>query len=193
MLFQLPRKSGFGVLMKGQGIRGFFRGWMSTLLGYSAQGACNFGFYDSAFAQLIADVAVFPFKVVKVHVQHPGFAHGFSRWFPKLVKSEGVADTMMKFSSIETIMEFMYKYAIPTPKDQYVVGTFRVIVSHPEDNLHNLVLTRCEEVWTMGSIYAWSSSLYSHVGTLTGAQCGVYDAFKVPTSGGSAHAAQITK
>ncbi|KAE8705066.1 Mitochondrial phosphate carrier protein 3 [Hibiscus syriacus] len=37
--------SGFGVLLKEQGLRGFFRGWVPTLLGYSAQGACKFGFY----------------------------------------------------------------------------------------------------------------------------------------------------
>ncbi|KAJ0469733.1 putative mitochondrial carrier domain protein [Helianthus annuus] len=38
--------SGFGVLLKEQGMRGFFRGWVPTLLGYSAQGACKFGFYE---------------------------------------------------------------------------------------------------------------------------------------------------
>ena len=32
--------SGFGVLLKEQGVKGFFRGWVPTLLGYSAQGAC---------------------------------------------------------------------------------------------------------------------------------------------------------
>ncbi|XBI01969.1 hypothetical protein VPH35_130609 [Triticum aestivum] len=37
--------SGFSVLLKEQGARGFFRGWVPTLLGYSAQGACKFGFY----------------------------------------------------------------------------------------------------------------------------------------------------
>ena len=37
--------SGFSVLLKEQGARGFFRGWVPTMLGYSAQGACKFGFY----------------------------------------------------------------------------------------------------------------------------------------------------
>lgn len=58
-------------------------------------------------------------------------------------------DTMMKFASFETIVEMIYKYAIPTPKDQcskqlqlgvsfaggYVAGVFCAIVSHPADNL----------------------------------------------------------
>lgn len=56
---------------------------------------------------------------------------------------------MMKFASFETIVEMLYKYAIPTPKDQcsktlqlgvsfaggYVAGVFCAIVSHPADNL----------------------------------------------------------
>lgn len=60
-----------------------------------------------------------------------------------------LADTMMKFASFETIVEMIYKHAVPTPKDQcskplqlgisfaggYVAGVFCAIVSHPADNL----------------------------------------------------------
>ncbi|XP_054820281.1 mitochondrial phosphate carrier protein 3, mitochondrial-like [Prosopis cineraria] len=108
--------SGFGVLMREQGMKGFFRGWVPTLLGYSAQGACKFGFYEffkkyysdiarpeyaakyktliylagSASAELIADVALCPMEAVKVRVQtQPGFARGLSDGFPKFVKAEG--------------------------------------------------------------------------------------------------------
>lgn len=56
---------------------------------------------------------------------------------------------MMKFASFEKIVELLYKYAIPTPKDQcskslqlgvsfaggYVAGVFCAVVSHPADNL----------------------------------------------------------
>lgn len=59
------------------------------------------------------------------------------------------ADTMMKFASFETIVEMIYKYAVPTPKNEcskplqlgisfaggYVAGVFCAIVSHPADNL----------------------------------------------------------
>nr|ACU21177.1 unknown [Glycine max] len=81
--------SGFGVLLKEQGFRGFFHGWVPTLLGYSAQGACKFGFYEffkkyysdiagpeyaskyktliylagSASAEVIADIALCPFEL----------------------------------------------------------------------------------------------------------------------------------
>lgn len=60
-----------------------------------------------------------------------------------------LSDTMMKFASFENIVEMMYKYAIPTPKEQcstslqlgvsfaggYVAGIFCSLVSHPADNL----------------------------------------------------------
>lgn len=56
---------------------------------------------------------------------------------------------MMKFASFETIVEMIYKHAIPRPKDEcskslqlgvsfaggYVAGVFCAIVSHPADNL----------------------------------------------------------
>lgn len=103
-------------MLKEQGVRGFFRGWVPTLLGYSAQGACKFGFYEffkkyysdlagaenaakyktliylagSASAEVIADVALCPFEAVKVRVQtQPGFARGMADGFPKFVRSEG--------------------------------------------------------------------------------------------------------
>lgn len=108
--------SGFGVLLKEQGIRGLFKGWAPTLLGYSAQGACKYGFYEffkkyysdiagpeyaakyktliylagSASAEVIADVALCPFEAIKVRVQtQPGFARGLSDGLPKLIKAEG--------------------------------------------------------------------------------------------------------
>ncbi|CAL9030703.1 unnamed protein product [Prunus brigantina] len=108
--------SGFGVLLKEQGIRGLFKGWAPTLIGYSAQGAGKFGLYEffkkyytdiagpeyaakyktliylagSASAEVIADVALCPMEAVKVRVQtQPGFARGLADGFPKIIKSEG--------------------------------------------------------------------------------------------------------
>ncbi|KAM0895747.1 hypothetical protein ACQ4PT_023647 [Festuca glaucescens] len=153
--------SGFGVLLKEQGARGFFRGWVPTLIGYSGQGACKFGFYEffkkyysdiagpenaakyktliylagSASAEVIADVALWkPSRLYK------GIVPLWGRQIPS---------TMMKFASFETIVEMIYKYAIPAPKSEcskplqlgvsfaggYVAGVFCAIVSHPADNL----------------------------------------------------------
>ncbi|WOL20023.1 mitochondrial phosphate carrier protein 3, mitochondrial-like [Canna indica] len=244
--------SGFGVLLKEQGVRGFFRGWVPTLLGYSAQGAGKLGFYEffkkyysdiagpeyaskyktliylagSASAEVIADVALCPFEAVKVRVQtQPGFARGLSDGLPKIVKSEGalglykglvplwgrqIPYTMMKFVSFETIVEMIYKYYIPTPKDQcskslqlgvsfaggYAAGILCAIVSHPADNLVSFFnnakgATVGDAMKKLGLWGLFTRGLPLRivmVGTLTGAQWGIYDAFKVmvglPTTGG---------
>lgn len=78
-----------------EGVRGLKLGWVPTLVGYSAQGACKFGFYEmfkdvygnmggedfmsknkglvwcgaAASAELLADVALCPMEMVKVKVQ----------------------------------------------------------------------------------------------------------------------------
>ncbi|CAA3005695.1 mitochondrial phosphate carrier protein 3, mitochondrial-like [Olea europaea var. sylvestris] len=249
--------SGFGVLLKEQGVKGFFRGWVPTLLGYSAQGACKFGFYEyfkkyysdlagpenaakyktliylagSASAEVIADIALCPFEAVKVRVQtQPGFARGLSDGLPKFVKSEGalglykglvplwgrqIPYTMMKFASFETIVEMIYKHAIPTPKSEcskplqlgvsfaggYVAGVFCAIVSHPADNLVSFLnnakgATVGDAVKNLGLLGLFTRGLPLRIvmiGTLTGAQWGIYDAFKVfvglPTTGGVTPAA----
>ncbi|XP_010939395.1 mitochondrial phosphate carrier protein 3, mitochondrial [Elaeis guineensis] len=249
--------SGFGVLLREQGLRGFYRGWVPTLLGYGAQGACKLGFYEffkkyysdiagpeyaakyktliylagSASAEAIADVALCPMEAVKVRVQtQQGFARGLSDGFPKFVKSEGylglykglvplwgrqIPYTMMKFASFETIVELLYKYSIPTPKDEcsktlqlgvsfaggYIAGVFCALVSHPADNLVSFLnnakgATVGDAVKKLGMWGLFTRGLPLRIvmiGTLTGAQWGIYDAFKVmfglPTTGGVAPAA----
>ncbi|XP_009800269.2 mitochondrial phosphate carrier protein 3, mitochondrial [Nicotiana tabacum] len=249
--------SGFGVLLKEQGAKGFFRGWVPTLLGYSAQGACKFGFYEffkkyysdlagaenaakyktliylagSASAEVIADIALCPFEAVKVRVQtQPGFARGLSDGLPKFVRSEGtmglykglvplwgrqIPYTMMKFASFETIVEMIYKHAVPKPKNEcsksmqlgisfaggYIAGVFCAIVSHPADNLVSFLnnakgATVGDAVKKIGVVGLFTRGLPLRIvmiGTLTGAQWGIYDAFKVfvglPTTGGVAPSA----
>ncbi|KAE8693981.1 Phosphate carrier protein [Hibiscus syriacus] len=246
--------SGFGVLLREQGVKGLSKGWVPTLLGYSAQGACKFGFYEffkkyysdlagpeyaskyktliylagSASAEVIADVALCPMEAVKVRVQtQPGFARGLSDGLPKFLQAEGfgglfkgivplwgrqIPYTMMKFASFETIVELLYKHAIPTPKDKcskplqlgvsfaggYIAGVFCAIVSHPADNLVSFLnnakgATVGDAVKKMGLWGLFTRGLPLRIvmiGTLTGAQWGIYDAFKVfvglPTTGGGA-------
>ncbi len=108
---------GFSLVVKEQGPTGLFRGWAPTLVGYSIQGACKYGFYEyfkktysdmvgaenakkyktliylagSASAEVIADVGLCPFEAVKVRVQtQPGFAKGLVDGFPKIIANEGV-------------------------------------------------------------------------------------------------------
>lgn len=58
-------------------------------------------------------------------------------------------DTMMKFASFETVVEMIYKHAVPKPKSEcdkttqlgisfaggYIAGVLCAVVSHPADNL----------------------------------------------------------
>jgi solute carrier family 25 phosphate transporter 3 len=101
------------------GFVGLMKGWAPTLIGYSAQGLCKFGFYEyfkykfatmvgeenahkykdlvylsaSASAELIADVALCPFEAIKVRVQtNPLYARGMMDGIPKLIASEGVGN-----------------------------------------------------------------------------------------------------
>ncbi|KAG6423792.1 hypothetical protein SASPL_114195 [Salvia splendens] len=135
--------SAFGIVLKEQGLKGFYRGWVPTLLGYSAQGAFKYGLYEyfkkyyshaakyktliylagSASAEFIADIALCPLEAVKVRVQtQPGFARGLADGLPKLVRAEGISGfhvyTMMKFATFENTVEAIYKYAIPVPKQE---------------------------------------------------------------------------
>ncbi|KAF7548162.1 hypothetical protein G7046_g8773 [Stylonectria norvegica] len=85
----------WGRIYRGEGIRGIFTGWSPTFLGYSAQGAFKYGWYEyfkktysdmagpenayryktglylaaSASAEFLADLALCPFEAVKVRMQ----------------------------------------------------------------------------------------------------------------------------
>eukprot|EP00271_Cylindrocystis_brebissonii_P007180 TRINITY_DN2040_c0_g1_i1.p1 TRINITY_DN2040_c0_g1~~TRINITY_DN2040_c0_g1_i1.p1 ORF type:complete len:370 (+),score=48.11 TRINITY_DN2040_c0_g1_i1:208-1317(+) len=151
--------SGFGILYKEQGIPGFFKGWFPTLLGYSAQGACKFGFYEffkkyysdlagpeyadkyktliylagSASAEVIADVALCPFEAVKVRVQTiPGFANGLSDGMPKIVAAEGVAGLYRGLVPLwgRQIPYTMMKFAC---FEKTVEALYKHVVPYPKD------------------------------------------------------------
>ncbi|KAE8727136.1 Phosphate carrier protein [Hibiscus syriacus] len=180
--------------------------------------------------------AVTPFDLVKCNMQtvevrvqtQPGFARGLSDGLPKFLNAEGfgglfkgigplwgrqIPYTMMKFASFETIVELLFKHAIPTPKDKcskplhlgvsfaggYIAGVFCAIVSHPADNLVSFLNNaqgatvsdvRGEEDRTVGSFHRGLPLRIVMIGALTGAQWRIYDAFKVfvglPTIGGGA-------
>ncbi|KAK8587506.1 hypothetical protein V6N12_021994 [Hibiscus sabdariffa] len=218
--------SGFGVLLREQGVKGLSRGWVPTLLGYSAQGACKFGFYEffkkyysdlagpecaskyktliylagSASAEVIADVALCPMEAVKVRVQtQPGFARGLSDGLPKFLKAEG-------FGGLFKGLVPLWGRQIPLNHCNlgvsfaggYIAGVFCAIVSHPADNLVSFLnnakgATVGDAVKKMGLWGLFTRGLPLRIvmiGTLTGAQWGIYDAFKVfvglPTTGGGA-------
>lgn len=159
----------------------------------------------SASAEFIADIALCPMEAVEVRVQtKPGYAKGLADGLPKFIKADGVSGgiaplwrrqipyTMMKFSSFETIMEMICKYAIPMPKYQcskglqlgvsfaggYVAGVFCAILSHPADNLVSFLnnapgATAGDAVKKLGMLALFTCGLSLRIfmiGTLTGAQ-----------------------
>lgn len=122
--------------------------------------------------------------------------------------------TMMKFTCFETIVGMIYKYAISVPKEQcskttqvgvsfaggYIAGVLCAVVSHPADNLVSFLnnaqgATIGDAVRKLGLWGLLTRGLplrIMMIGALTGAQWGIYDAFKVsvglPTTGGVAPA-----
>jgi len=101
------------------GFKGITTGWAPTMVGYSIQGLCKFGFYEifkhyysepfgqewafklrdliyiaaSASAEFIADVGLCPFEAVKVRVQtNPKYASGLLDGLPKMISQEGMGN-----------------------------------------------------------------------------------------------------
>jgi len=91
---QVGIKTSFGQIVAKEGVKGLALGWGPTLVGYSLQGLCKFGFYEffkkyysdlagenavkykdvlylgaSASAEIIADIALCPWEAVKVRMQ----------------------------------------------------------------------------------------------------------------------------
>jgi solute carrier family 25 phosphate transporter 3 len=117
--------------------------------------------------------------------------------------------TMMKFACFENTVVALYKYVVPKPKEQctkteqlgvsfaagYIAGVFCAVVSQPADNLVSKLnstpgATVGSIVSEMGPLALMTRGLPLRiimVGTLTGLQWGIYDAFKVyvglPTTG----------
>ena len=117
--------------------------------------------------------------------------------------------TMMKFAAFENVVQALYKYVVPKPKAEcnkseqlgvsfaagYIAGVFCAVVSHPADNLvsklnANKGVSAGEIIKEMGWTALFTRGLPLRIlmiGTLTGLQWGIYDAFKVavglPTTG----------
>jgi solute carrier family 25 phosphate transporter 3 len=111
--------NGWQVIGKAEGLRGLYTGWLPTLIGYSMQGACKYGFYEifkkkysdivgeenafkyrttmylaaSASAEVIADIALCPMEALKVRMQTTigkPFASGAVAGFNKIIANEGM-------------------------------------------------------------------------------------------------------
>jgi solute carrier family 25 (mitochondrial phosphate transporter), member 3 len=117
--------------------------------------------------------------------------------------------TMMKFGAFENTVQALYKYVVPKPKSEcnkgeqigvsfaagYIAGVFCAVVSHPADNLVSKLnatkgATAGQIIKDMGWVALMTRGLPLRIvmiGTLTGLQWSIYDAYKVyvglPTTG----------
>lgn len=109
--------------------------------------------------------------------------------------------TMMKFGAFERTVQALYANVVPKPREEcskseqlgvsfaagYIAGVLCAVVSHPADNLvsklnSNKAATVGSVVAEMGMFNLFTRGLPLRifmVGTLTGLQWGIYDAFKV--------------
>jgi len=107
--------SGLKVTVADGGMKALGRGWAPTLIGYSMQGTCKFGFYEifknfysglmgeentyvyrtglyllaSASAEFFADIALCPMEAVKVRIQTSDYGSTLRNTFPKMRAEEG--------------------------------------------------------------------------------------------------------
>lgn len=117
--------------------------------------------------------------------------------------------TMVKFGAFENTVQALYKYVVPKPKSEctkgeqlgvsfaagYIAGVFCAVVSHPADNLVSKMnaqkgVPAGQIIKEMGWVALFTRGLGLRIimiGTLTGLQWGIYDAYKVnvglPTTG----------
>merc|ERR1712176_457822 len=106
---------GMKVTLAEGGAKALARGWAPTLIGYSMQGTCKFGFYEifknfysnamgeeaayndqvvlylaaSASAEFFADIALCPMEAVKVRIQTSDYSSTLRDCFPRMKAEEG--------------------------------------------------------------------------------------------------------
>eukprot|EP00004_Rigifila_ramosa_P015099 TRINITY_DN348_c0_g1_i1.p1 TRINITY_DN348_c0_g1~~TRINITY_DN348_c0_g1_i1.p1 ORF type:complete len:357 (+),score=68.54 TRINITY_DN348_c0_g1_i1:41-1072(+) len=133
--------SGLSTIVKEEGAMAVWKGWLPTLLGYSAQGMFKFGLYEyfkdfymnlageeaskdpvtkgaiwlagSASAEFFADVALCPLEMVKVKVQTSPAGTFPTSFFPALAKmNELKAETKFPFGSVKPLWSRQIPYTM---------------------------------------------------------------------------------
>lgn len=149
---------GFKVTVAEGGTKALARGWAPTLIGYSMQGACKFGFYEmfknfygglmgeenaynymtglyliaSASAEFFADIALCPMEAVKVRIQTSDYAGTLRECFPKMRAEEGNGTFFkgLKPLWMRQIPYTMMKFAC---FEKTVVALYTHVVPKPRD------------------------------------------------------------
>eukprot|EP00887_Chlorella_sp_A99_P000388 scaffold13.g388.t1 len=149
--------AGFGKVVRDQGARGLFRGWVPTALGYSAQGACKFGFYEffkkyysdlagpenakkyqnviylagSASAEFIADIALCPLEAVKARTCFVCWTWLVERWSPAAPSERPRRASAVWLVKVQTVPGYAKGLSDGLPKfvgQEGVGGLFKGVV-----------------------------------------------------------------
>jgi len=151
----LPK--GLKVTVAEGGVKGLARGWAPTLIGYSMQGACKFGFYEffkttysgmmgeeasyqymtilylaaSASAEFFADIALCPMEAVKVRIQTSDYGSTLRDVFPRMKAEEGTGTFFkgLKPLWLRQIPYTMMKFAC---FEKTVVALYDYVVPKPK-------------------------------------------------------------
>merc|ERR1711970_166694 len=149
---------GMKVTVAEGGVRALGRGWAPTLIGYSMQGTCKFGFYEilknlysnamgeemayqnqvvlylaaSASAEFFADIALCPMEAVKVRIQTSDYSSTLRDCFPKMKAEEGTGTFFkgLKPLWMGQIPYTMMKFAC---FEKTVVALYQYVVPKPRD------------------------------------------------------------
>merc|ERR1712193_410108 len=149
---------GLKVTVAEGGVKALARGWAPTLIGYSMQGTCKFGFYEifknlysnamgeegayqnqvvlylaaSASAEFFADIALCPMEAVKVRIQTSDYSSTLRDCFPRMKAEEGNGTFFkgLKPLWMRQIPYTMMKFAC---FEKTVVALYQYVVPKPRD------------------------------------------------------------
>jgi len=149
---------GLKVTVAEGGAKALARGWAPTLIGYSMQGACKFGFYEffkttyagmmgeensyqymtilylaaSASAEFFAEIALCPMEAVKVRIQTSDYGSTLRDVFPRMKAEEGTGTFFkgLKPLWLRQIPYTMMKFAC---FEKTVVALYNYVVPKPKD------------------------------------------------------------
>jgi len=149
---------GMKVTLAEGGAKALARGWAPTLIGYSMQGTCKFGFYEifkniyaglmgeenaylyrtslyliaSASAEFFADIALCPMEAVKVRIQTSDYSSTLRDCFPRMKAEEGTGTFFrgLKPLWMRQIPYTMMKFAC---FEKTVEAIYKYVVPKPRD------------------------------------------------------------
>merc|ERR1712241_321130 len=150
--------TGFKVTLAEGGTKALARGWAPTLIGYSMQGTCKFGFYEifknvygnamgeeaaynymtvlylaaSASAEFFADIALCPMEAVKGQIQTSDYASTLRECFPKMKAEEGTG-TFFKGLKPLWLRQIPYTIMKFACFEKTVVALYQYVVPKPRD------------------------------------------------------------